>query len=83
MPLLIVEDIIDTGLTMEFLIKTLKARNPNSIKTCSLLFKPASLKSEVRPDFHGFEVEDQFAVGYGVDFANKYRELPYIAELEQ
>ena len=76
---LLVEDIVDTGLTMSFIQKTLEARNPKRILSAALLFKPESLKVEYRPDFIGFEIGDEFVVGYGLDYQNRYRNLPYIA----
>lgn len=76
---LLVEDIVDTGLTMSFITKTLEMRNPKRILSASLLFKPASLKVDYRPDYVGFEIGDEFVVGYGLDYQNRYRNLPYIA----
>jgi hypoxanthine phosphoribosyltransferase len=75
---LIVEDILDTGLTLESLCKILAVRNPASIKICTLLDKPARRKSDVYPDYTGFEIEDKFVVGYGLDYDQEYRNLPYI-----
>lgn len=80
--ILLVEDIVDTGLTMSYLIKSLEQRKPASITTCSLLFKPAALKTDVKLDHVGFEIKDQFVVGYGLDYQNFYRNLPYVAEVE-
>lgn len=80
---LLVEDIIDTGLTMSFLTKTLMARNPKKIWTASLLFKPKALKADIKPDFVGFEVGNEFVVGYGLDYQGYYRNLPYIAQVKQ
>ena len=74
---LIVEDIIDTGLTLQYLKRVLSARNPASLKICALLEKPAG-KSPVKPDYAGFEVLDEFVVGYGLDWAQRLRNLPYI-----
>jgi hypoxanthine phosphoribosyltransferase len=76
---LIVEDIVDTGLTMSFLTKTLQARNPKRIYTASLLYKPDALKTDFRPDYVGFEIANDFVVGYGLDYQGYYRNLPYIA----
>ena len=76
--LLIVEDIIDTGLTMSYLLKNLKTRKPASIKVCSLLSKPARRIVETQIDYLGFTIEDRFVVGYGLDFDSRYRNLPYI-----
>ncbi len=80
---LIVEDIVDTGLTTKYLIESLKKKKPASIKLCSLLSKPSRRKVHVDIDFLGFEIPDKFVVGYGLDFAEKYRNLPYITEVEE
>lgn len=79
---LLVEDIVDTGLTLNFLLGYLKARNPASVSVCSLLDKPARREVDVTIDYGGFEVPDRFLVGYGLDYAQKYRNLPYIASLK-
>lgn len=79
---LLVEDIIDTGLTMDFLLKTLSARGPKKIMTCSLLFKPEALKVDFKPDFVGFKIPNDFVIGYGLDYQGFYRNLPYIARVE-
>ena len=79
---LIVEDIIDTGLTLSYLLENLKARKPKSLKICSLLSKPVRHKVEIPIDYLGFEVPDEFVVGYGLDFAQLYRNLPFIAVLK-
>lgn len=78
---LLIEDIIDTGLTMSFLIKTLGARSPKRIMSASLLLKPGALKVDYRPDFTGFEISNEFVVGYGLDYQGYYRNLPYIAQV--
>lgn len=78
---LIVEDIVDTGLTIKTLKEMLKLRNPKSIKLASLLFKPARNKHTADIDYLGFEIEDKFVIGYGLDYAGRYRELPYIGVL--
>ena len=78
---LLVEDIVDTGLTMNYLIRTLEARKPKSLTTTALLFKPAALKVECKLDHVGFEIENDFVVGYGLDFDGRYRNLPYIARV--
>lgn len=80
---LIVEDIIDTGLTIDYLIKMLGTRKPKSLKVCSLLSKPTQVKRRVTIDYLGFEIEDHFVVGYGLDYAQKYRGLPYIGILDE
>lgn len=75
---IIVEDIVDTGLTINFLIKHMKLKNLKSLKLCSLLLKRARLKAEVPVDYLGFDIPDKFVIGYGLDFDGRYRELPYI-----
>jgi hypoxanthine phosphoribosyltransferase len=77
---LLVEDIVDTGLTMNFLKKNLSARMPKRLMTTSLLFKPAALKTDCTIDYVGFEIENRFVVGYGLDYQGYYRNLPYIAQ---
>ncbi|RYZ44613.1 MAG: hypoxanthine phosphoribosyltransferase, partial [Myxococcaceae bacterium] len=76
--LLIIEDIIDTGLTMSFLLENLQARHPASLKLCSLLEKPARARAKVNIDYKGFVIEDKFVVGYGLDYGEKYRNLPFV-----
>ena len=76
--LLIVEDIIDTGLTMRFLLENLKARHPASLKVCTLLEKPSRARTQIAIDYKGFVIEDHFVVGYGLDFAERYRNLPFV-----
>ena len=78
---LIVEDIVDSGLTIKTLMDMLSVRNPKSVKLASLLFKPSKLKHKVKIDYLGFEIEDKFVIGYGLDYAGRYRELPYIGIL--
>lgn len=80
--LLIVEDILDSGLTLSYLMKVLKARGARSIRLCTLLSKPERHKVEVPIDYLGFEIPDEFVVGYGLDYAEKYRNLPYIGILK-
>ena len=79
---LIVEDIIDSGKTLNHLIPMLYARKPKDIKLCSLLSKPDRREVEVKIDYLGFEIPDAFVVGYGLDYAQKYRNLPYIGVIE-
>ena len=79
---LIVEDIVDTGLTMSYLLKNLATRKPRSLELCSLLHKPARTRVEVPIDHLGFTIEDVFVVGYGLDYGEKYRNLPYLGVLE-
>ncbi|MAX66424.1 MAG: hypoxanthine phosphoribosyltransferase [Bacteriovoracaceae bacterium] len=78
---LIVEDIVDTGLTITTLLKMLEIRDPKQVKLASLLFKPSRNKHKVPIDYLGFEIEDKFVIGYGLDYAGRYRELPYIGVL--
>ncbi|HHU60847.1 MAG: hypoxanthine phosphoribosyltransferase [Bacillota bacterium] len=75
---LIVEDIIDTGLTLSYLTELLRSRKPNSVQTAVLLDKPDRRKIEYVPDYVGFTVPDKFVIGYGIDYNHKFRELPYI-----
>lgn len=79
---LVVEDIVDSGLTLTFLKKKLMARKPNSLRFCTLLDKPQRRKTEVTIDYVGFTIPNKYVVGYGLDYENKYRNLPYIAVLE-
>jgi hypoxanthine phosphoribosyltransferase len=78
---LLVEDIVDTGRTIEYLLRLLNARSPASLRTCALVRKPDRLEVEVPIDYLGFEIPDVWVVGYGLDFAERNRTLPYIAEL--
>ncbi len=77
---LLVEDIVDTGLTMNFLKKNINSRMPKRLMTTSLLFKPAALKTDCTIDYVGFEIENRFVVGYGLDYQGYYRNLPYVAQ---
>lgn len=79
---LIVEDIVDSGRTLSYLIEILKQRNPSSIKLCTLLDKPERRVTDVKVDYTGFEIPDEFVVGYGLDYAQKYRNLPFIGVVE-
>ncbi len=79
---LVVEDIVDTGLTISHLLDLLRVRKPASVKVCSLLHKPARTRIEVPIDYLGFTIEDKFVVGYGLDWAEKYRNLPFIGLVE-
>jgi len=76
--LLVIEDIIDTGLTMAYLLENLRTRHPKSVRIASLLSKPARRQVEVHIDYLGFTIEDRFVVGYGLDYDGRYRNLPYI-----
>ncbi|MGL5692845.1 MAG: hypoxanthine phosphoribosyltransferase [Peptostreptococcaceae bacterium] len=79
---LIVEDIIDSGLTLSNLVAALETRNPKSLSLCTLLDKPQRRKAKMHVDYVGFVIEDKFIVGYGIDYAEKYRNLPYIGIVE-
>ena len=79
---LVVEDIVDSGLTLNYLLENLKSRKPASIKLCTLLNKPERRKVEVKIDYNGFDVPDYFVIGYGLDYAERYRNLPYIGILK-
>jgi hypoxanthine phosphoribosyltransferase len=79
---LLVEDIVDTGLTLSWLRDLLLQREPASLKICCLLSKPSRRQAELEPDYVGFEIPDEFVVGYGLDFAERYRWLPYVAVLK-
>lgn len=80
---LLVEDIVDTGHTLAYLVRLLEARRPASLRTCTLLHKPDRTESEVDIDYLGFTIPDVWVVGYGLDYAERYRTLPYIAELPE
>lgn len=80
---IVVEDIVDTGLTLKYLLENLWSRDPASLKICAFLDKPDARKVEVPIDYKGFEVPNQFAVGYGLDCAQKYRNLPYVGVLQK
>jgi hypoxanthine phosphoribosyltransferase len=79
---LIVEDIVDTGLTLTYLQEILRARNPRTLRTACLLSKPSRRKVDVTVEYVGFTIEDHFVVGYGLDYAEQYRNLPYIGLIE-
>jgi len=80
---LLVEDIVDSGLTVQHLTQTLSKRKPKSIKVCALLNKPDRRQVTVHVDYVGFEIPDKYVVGYGLDYQQKYRNLPYLAVLDQ
>lgn len=80
---LIVEDILDSGNTLSKLMKVLKERNPKSIKICTLLDKPERRTADIKADYNGFVIADEFVVGYGLDYDEKYRNLPYIGVLKK
>ncbi|MCR1954954.1 hypoxanthine phosphoribosyltransferase [Clostridioides mangenotii] len=79
---LVVEDIIDSGLTLSNLVATLETRKPKSLKLCTLLDKPERRTADIHVDYVGFVIDDKFIVGYGIDYDEKYRNLPYIAIVE-
>jgi hypoxanthine phosphoribosyltransferase len=79
---IIVEDIIDTGLTLHYLLDNFNSRNPGSLSVCTLLDKPERRKVQIDVAYKGFDIPDEFIVGYGIDYAEKYRNLPYIATLK-
>jgi hypoxanthine phosphoribosyltransferase len=79
---LIVEDIVDTGLTLAHLMELMRTRGPSSVRVCALLHKPARMRVDVPIDYLGFTVEDHFVVGYGLDIAERYRNLPYIGVVD-
>ena len=79
---LVVEDIVDSGLTLSYLLRTLNARNPATLEVCALLTKPERRKVELPIRYVGFEIPNRFAIGYGLDHAERYRNLPYVAALE-
>jgi hypoxanthine phosphoribosyltransferase len=78
---LVVEDIIDSGLTLSYLMRNLEARSPASLEICALLTKPDRREMDVPVRYIGFEIPDRFVIGYGLDFAERYRNLPYVAVL--
>jgi hypoxanthine phosphoribosyltransferase len=78
---LIVEDIVDSGLTLSYLLRTLRARNPASLEVCALLTKPERRKVDLPIRYVGFEIPNRFAIGYGLDYGERYRNLPYVAVL--
>ena len=79
---LIVEDIVDSGLTLQYLMRNLGARNPRSLEVCALLTKPDRRKADVPTRYVGFEIPDRFAIGYGLDHGERHRNLPYVAALK-
>ena len=79
---LVVEDIIDSGLTLSYLMRMLESRNPASLEVCALLTKPARREIDVPVRYTGFEIPNEFVIGYGLDFGERYRNLPYVAVLD-
>jgi hypoxanthine phosphoribosyltransferase len=80
---LIVEDIVDSGLTLQYLLRNLGARNPRTLEVCALLTKPDRRKVELPTRYVGFEIPDRFVIGYGLDHGERYRNLPYVAALKE
>lgn len=80
---LVVEDIVDTGLTLRYLLDNLQSRRPLSVAVCVLLDKPSRRKVDIKPDYCGFEIPDEFVVGYGLDYAENYRNMPFIGILDR
>ncbi|MBM7867386.1 hypoxanthine phosphoribosyltransferase [Heliobacterium gestii] len=81
--ILIVEDIVDTGLTLNYLVDNLKSRGAASVKVCTILDKPSRRKTPVAPDYNGFTIPDEFVIGYGLDYAEQYRHIPFVAVLKR
>ncbi|MCV7322389.1 hypoxanthine phosphoribosyltransferase [Mycolicibacterium confluentis] len=79
---LIVEDIIDSGLTLSWLLRNLATRNPRSLEVCTLLRKPDAVRTDIDVKYVGYDIPNEFVVGYGLDYAERYRDLPYIGTLE-
>lgn len=79
---LIVEDIVDSGLTLSWLLRNLAARHPRSLQVCTLLRKPEAVRADVDINYVGFDIPNEFVVGYGLDYAERYRDLPYIGTLD-
>jgi hypoxanthine phosphoribosyltransferase len=79
---IVIEDIIDTGRTLDYLLRLLKQRQPKSLKLCALLNKPEAREVQVPVDYFGFEIKNQFVIGYGLDLDQRWRELPYIAQVQ-
>jgi hypoxanthine phosphoribosyltransferase len=80
---LIVEDIVDSGLTLQYLLRNLAGRNPRSLEVCAFLIKPERRKVDLQTRYVGFEIPNRFAIGYGLDHAERYRNLPYVAALKE
>jgi hypoxanthine phosphoribosyltransferase len=80
---LIVEDIVDSGLTLQYLLRNLRARDPATLEVCALLTKPERRQVDLAPRYVGFEIPNRFVIGYGLDYAERYRNLPFVAALER
>jgi hypoxanthine phosphoribosyltransferase len=79
---LIIEDIIDSGLTLNYLLKNLRSRRPATLEVCALLYKPEQLKADIEVKYAGFDIPSVFVVGYGLDYAERYRNLPFVGTLK-
>ena len=79
----VIEDIVDSGLTLSYLLRNLEARNPASVEVCALLTKPDRRVADIECRYVGFEIPNRFAIGYGLDYAERYRSLPYVAALDE
>lgn len=79
----VIEDVVDTGRTLEKILALLRTRSPASLRVCALLRKRIAGRAAIRPDYVGFEIDDRFVVGYGLDLAERYRNLPYVAAIEE
>jgi hypoxanthine phosphoribosyltransferase len=79
---ILIEDIVDSGLTLDYLVETLQPRRPASLEVCVLLTKPEQLRTELKVRYRGFDIPSAFVVGYGLDYAERYRSLPYVATLK-
>ena len=79
----VIEDIVDSGLTLSYLLRNLRARRPASLEVCALLTKPARREADVVCRYVGFEIPNRFAIGYGLDYGERYRGLPYVAALDE
>ncbi len=79
----VIEDIVDSGLTLSYLLRNLEARNPASVEVCALLTKPERRVADIECRYVGFEIPNRFAIGYGLDYAERYRNLPYVAALDE
>ncbi len=79
---LIVEDVVDTGLTLKYLCENLRSRHPASLRVCTLLDKPSRREVEIVPEYNGFVIPDRFVVGYGLDYAGRYRQFPFVGVLK-
>ena len=79
---LLIEDIVDTGRTLDYLMRILSQRSPKTLRLCALLNKPEAREVPVKVDYHGFSISNEFVIGYGLDFDQRYRELPFIAQVQ-